>query len=67
MNDPTYNLTCTSNSGRIMTLVFTSYNDLSNARREARKIGYRELEPYIGHTVECTIDNTLETLNLYNK
>jgi len=50
-----------------MTLVFTSYNDLINGRREACKIGYRELEAYIGHTVECTVESTLETLELYNK
>ena len=67
MKDVTYNLTITSNSGRMMTLVFTSYNDLISARSEARKIGYRNSEVYIGHTVECTVDNTLETLKLYNK
>ena len=67
MNDQTFNLTCTSKSGRIMTLVFTCYNDLSNARREARKLCYRDFGVSIGHTVECAIKDTVQTLKLYNK
>ena len=66
MQDMTYNLICTSNSGRIMTLVFTSYGDLAAARREAKSIGYRDFSTSIGPTVECTLANTVETLKLYN-
>ena len=67
MQDMTYNLICTSRAGHIMTLVFTSYGDLSKARREAKAIGYRDFSTSIGPTVECTLANTVETLKLYNK
>lgn len=66
-NNLDYNLICTSRAGLVMTLVFTNYNDLAAARREAKAIGYRDFSTSIGSTVECTSANTVETLKLYNK
>tara|TARA_R110002126_G_scaffold125984_3_gene268239 strand:- start:520 stop:723 length:204 start_codon:yes stop_codon:yes gene_type:complete len=67
MEDRTYNITCVSQSGNVVTLVFSNINDQLNAWKKVRKAGYRELDSFIGYTAKCTRENLTETLELHNK